>query len=565
MKSKRWTIITTLVGALAATVVAAQEIPHLKKQGSATQLIVDGKPLLILGGELGNSTSSDLNYLNRYWPTLKSIGVNTVIATVEWDLIEPREGVYDFASVEGLIRQAEANQVKLVVLWFGAWKNSMSSYAPAYIKRDYKTYAKAQDDKGVAQDILSPFDPDTLKADQRAFSALMAHLKKFDKKHTVVMVQVENEIGMLPVVRDYSAQAQAAFADAVPAQLLDYLQQHKTRLHPHVLAAWASKGFQTAGTWQQVFGDSVEAQEIFQAWGFAVFSNALTKAGKAAYNLPMYINVALKRPDQKPGQYPSAGPLPHLFDIWKAAGPDIDLIGMDIYFPDYINWAHQFKRYDNPVFVPEANRAGQSDAGGNAFYTVGELDGIGFSPFHIETLPSPTSNPLTDAYRVLRQIAPVVLANQGKGTMRGFKAPLSYEGVLDETPRTFDLGGYTLTASMVDSRTPKATQDIAAHGGLIIQTGPDEFLAAGRGVIIRFADAVNAGYRIGIEHIVEGEYIDGKWVPGRRLNGDESGQGRYLRLPPERFGIQKIKLYRYQQAEGQVSATAVPTKIKELE
>lgn len=545
MKHTQWSLLAVALSALSPLCTAAASAPHFQRQGTASQLIVDDKPFLMLGGELGNSTASDLNYLKTHWGTFRTIGLNTVIASVEWDQIEPKEGVYDFRPVEGLIQQAEANQMKLVLLWFGAWKNSMSSYAPPYIKHNYETYSKAQDDKGVAQDILSPYDPDTLKADQRAYAALMAHIKVFDTKHTVVMMQVENEIGMLPVVRDYSPQAQKAFEGQVPQALMAYLQKNKGSLHSYVRDQWSAKGCKMEGSWTEVFGQSVEAQEIFQAWGFAVFANELTKAGKAAYELPMYVNVALNRPDQKPGMYPSAGPLPHLFDIWKAGGPDIDLIGMDIYFPNYNYWSDLFKRPDNPFFVPEANRSGQPDAGGNAFYCFGELDGIGFSPFHIESLPNPATNVLTDAYRVLRQMTPAILANQGKGTMRGFRAPISYEGVLDETPRKFELGGYSLTVSMVDSRTPKDTQDLRAHGGLIIQTGPDEFLAAGRGVIIRFADTTNPGFRVGIEQIIEGEFIDGKWVDGRWLNGDESGQGRYLRLPPEKYGIQKIKLYRY--------------------
>lgn len=545
MKLKRWITLSTALAVASPLVAIAAEIPYLKKQGTATQLIVDDKPFLILGGELGNSTASDLKHLNTHWATLKTIGLNTVVAPVEWDQIEPKEGVYDFAPLKGLIQQAEANHMKVVLLWFGAWKNSMSTYVPPYIKHDCQTYAKAQDDKGGARDILSPYDPDNLKADQRVFGALMAHLKTFDQNHTVIMVQVENEIGMLPVVRDYSPQAQTAFEGQVPKALIDYLQKNKSNLHPYVRDAWAAKGNKTEGTWSEVFGYSVDAQEIFQAWGFSVFANELTKAGKAAYNLPMYVNVALNRPDQKPGQYPSGGPLPHLFDIWKAGGPDIDLIGLDAYFPNYVYWADQFKRPDNPVFVPEANQAGQTDAGGNAFYTLGELEGIGFGPFAIELLPNPSTDALTDAYRVLHQIAPLILENQGKGTIRGFKAPLSYEGVPDEAPRTFDLGGYTITVSMVDSRTPKKTQDIGAHGGLIIQTGKDEFLVAGRGVILRFADAAKSGNQVGIEQVVEGEFIDGKWVGGRWLNGDQSGQGRYLRLPPDKFGTQKIKLYRY--------------------
>ena len=543
---KRWTAILATLSMATAFGAAAQDQPHLKTQGTATQLIVDGKPMLILGGELGNSTASDLKYLNGYWQTLKTIGLNTVIAPLEWDMIEPREGVYDFASVDGLIQQAEANKVKLVVLWLAAWKNSTSSYAPPYIKHGWQKYAKAQDNKGGPVDILSAFDPDTLKADQRAFAALMGHLKAVDKNHTVVMVQVENEIGMLPVVRDYGPQAQAAYKDQVPKALTDYLRKNKATLHPFVRDAWTANGAKAAGTWAEVFGEGPVGEEIFQGWGYAVFTNALTQAGKAAYDLPMYINGALNAPDQKPGQYPSGGPIPHMFDIWKAGAPAVDLIGMDVYYPNYVHWADQFKRPDNPVFVPEANRAGQVDAGGNAFYTLGDLDGIGFSPFHIETLPHPETDPLTDAYRVLGQIAPLVLAHQGKGTMRGFRAPISYEGVLDETPKTFDLGGYTITANMVDSRTPKATQTIPAHGGLIIQTGKDEFLVAGRGVILRFADAdAKSGFKVGIEQIVDGQFVDGQWVPGRWLNGDEAGQGRYLRLPPEGFGIQKLKVYRY--------------------
>lgn len=545
MKRNRWILFVTALALALPFAADAADAPHLKQQGSVKQLIVEGKPFLILGGELGNSTASDLKYLDAVWPTLKTIGLNTVIAPVEWDQIEPKEGVFDFRQLEGLLQQAEANKIKVVLLWFGAWKNSMSSYVPPYIKHDYNTYSMAQDDKGVPQDILSPYDPDTLKADQRAFGALMAHLKKIDKNHTVVMVQVENEIGMLPVVRDYCPQAQEAFNGQVPRALTDYLQRNQSTLHSYVRDVWAAKGCKMAGTWNEVFGDSIPAQEIFQAWGFAAFANELTKAGKAAYNLPMYVNGALNRPDQKAGQYPSAGPIPHVFDVWKAGGPDIDLIGLDAYFPNYVYWADQFKRPDNPVFVPEANRAGRTDAGGNAFYTLGELEGIGFAPFHIETLPNPSTHPLTDAFRVLRQISPLILAHQGKGTIRGFRAPLSYEDVPDETPRVFDFGGYTLTVSMVDSRTPKETQDIPAHGGLIIQTGQDEFLAAGRGVIIRFADAAKSGFRVGIEQIVEGEFVDGQWVAGRWLNGDESGQGRYLRLPPEKFGIQKLKLYRY--------------------
>lgn len=539
-------LIAAVAGAaLVCGPALAGDIPRLQDHGTARQLVVDGKPFLILGGELSNSAASDLAYLRAQWPTLTSAGLNTVIAPVEWDQIEPRQGQYDFTVVDGLIEQARQHKVKLVLLWFGAWKNSMSTYAPAWIKRDHTTYAKARDDKGQPQDILSPFDPDTLKADATAYAALMAHLKATDTDHTVVMMQIENEIGMLPVARDHSPQAEAAYKGQVPKKLVAYLKAHRAGLDPYVRTLWEARGFRESGTWTEVFGESVEAQEVFQAWYFAQFANELARAGKAVYPLPMYVNAALNRPGKAPGQYPSAGPLPHLFDVWKAAGPDIDLLAIDIYFPDFSNWADRFKRPDNPFFTPEANQAGKPEAGGNAFYVVGQLDAIGFSPFSIDSLRPGSSANLTGAYDVLKQLSPQILAAQGTGRMRGFRPRVSADSVVDETPQVFTLGGYRFTVGFVDPWTPKDPQAVAASGGLIIQTGEDSFIVAGNGVVVTFADAAPDRMAVGVEQIVEGKYVDGVWTPGRWLNGDESHQGRHLRIAPGNFGVQQLKLYKF--------------------
>lgn len=542
----RFAWLAALLAALGNPALAA-EPPQLKPQGTAMQLHVDGKPFLILGGELGNSTASELEHLKTHWKTLRTIGLNTVVAPVEWDQIEPgAEGRFDWRPVDGLLRQAEASGMKLVLLWFGAWKNSMSTYVPPYVKHDSARFVRAQDDKLVPQDILSPYGAETLKADQRAFSALMAHLKATDRRHTVLMVQVENEIGMLPSARDHGPLAEAAWREPVPAPLMAYLQQHRAQLHPYVREAWAANGQRSEGRWAEVFGEGLDGQEIFQAWGFARFAEELARAGKAAYAIPMYVNVALNRPGKKPGEYPSAGPLPHLFDIWKAAAPSLDFIGLDIYFPNFVHWADQFKRADNPVFIPEAHNAGRSDAGANAFYTFGQLDGIGFSPFSIENLPDPANDRLTKAYATLKQLTPLILAHQGKGTMRGFKPPLSYEGAVDERPQSFVLGRYRFTVNYVERWTPREKQDVAAHGGLIVMTGPDEFVVAGSGVTLTFEDAGPGAERVGIEQVLEGRYdAQGRWRPGRWLNGDQTHQGRHLQLPVSGFGIQRLRLYRY--------------------
>ena len=527
------------------TAAHAATMPQLRKQGSATQLIVDDKPFLLLGGELHNSSASNLEYLAQLWPTLKAAELNTVLAPVEWDQIEPVEGRFDFSVLDGMLKQARAHDTRLVLLWFGAWKNSMSTYVPAWVKRDSERFPRSRTRAGVPQEILTPFSAATLAADTAALRAMLAHLKQVDTQRTVLMIQVENEIGMLPEVRDYSAAANAAWRAPVPAALTAYLAAHKDTLQPGVKALWTSRGGRTAGTWAEVFGDTVETEEIFQAWHYATFVEALTAAGKAVYPLPMYVNVALNRPGKRPGEYPSAGPLPHLFDIWKPGAPSVDVLAIDTYFPNFIHWAKQFKRPDNPLFVPEANHAERPDAGADAFYAIGEHDAFGFSPFAIDDIKDGKSS-LPQAYRVLKQLSPVINQHQGSGKLRGFKAPLSYEGVVDTAPQKVAMGAYSLTVSFNAPWEKLEPSEVQNRGGLVIQTGDDEFLVAGKGLTIVFGSTqADDGLMIGIEKAVEGTYQNGRWLEGRWMNGDETHQGRHIGLRGDAFTIQRVKLYRY--------------------
>ena len=147
----------------------------------------------------------------------------------------------------------------------------------------------------------------------------MRHLNGFDgARHTVLMVQVENEIGMIPEARDRSEVADRLFAGAVPAALLEYLSAHRPNLAPALRSGWESLGARTAGTWEEVFGRDPATDEIFMAWHFAVYTEAVAAAGQSAYDLPMFVNAALVRPGRAPGEYPSAGPLPQVFDVWRA-------------------------------------------------------------------------------------------------------------------------------------------------------------------------------------------------------------------------------------------------------
>ncbi|HKD22903.1 MAG TPA: beta-galactosidase, partial [Rhizomicrobium sp.] len=199
-------IMVSLIARGNALATPTNPMPALHRVHGAEQLFVDGKPFLVRGGELGNSSASSLAYLKPFWPKLVAMNLNTVIAPVYWELIEPQPGRFDFSSVDGLLAQARQSHMRLVLLWFGSWKNSMSSYVPGWIKRDEARFPRAKRSDGSGMEILSPASQNNVEADAAAFAVFMAHLKAADSaRHTVIMVQVENEIGMIPEARDHSA------------------------------------------------------------------------------------------------------------------------------------------------------------------------------------------------------------------------------------------------------------------------------------------------------------------------------------------------------------------------
>lgn len=538
-------MVLSLSALLLAATPALADAPRLVRQGTATQLQVQGKPMLLLAGELGNSSDTSEAYMAPHWKRLRDMHLNTVLAPVSWELIEPKEGQYDWSSVDMLIRNARANNLHLVFLWFGAWKNSMSTYVPGWVKRDSARFPRAQTPDGRGVDILSSMAPATLAADQKVFAALLAHIKAVDdKQNTVLMVQVENEIGMLPVARDYGPLADAAYHGPVPAELMNALVQHHDTLVPELRRRWEENGAKTSGTWAQVFGAGTASEEIFTAWYYARFADALTRAGKAAYDLPMYVNVALNRPGRAPGDYPSGGPLPHLIDVWKAGAPALDFLAPDIYFPNFVDIVNRYKRPDNPLFIPEANNADHPQVPGNAFYAIGKLDAIGFGPFSIESIDE-KPGAFAKAYDVLEQISPQILAAQGLGKMSAFRPRVLYDETLNYEPVTERIGDYRFTVSFADIIKPVAGPQTGNAGAIIIQTGPEDYLIAGQGVTVTFAP-VGPG-QAGIGSAWEGRFEkDGRWVPGRLLNGDQTHQGRHIRLEPGEFQIQRVNLYRYQ-------------------
>jgi beta-galactosidase GanA len=543
---RRVRIPTLLVGGVLLALSAHAQPPHLEKHGDTRQLVVADKPFLILGGELGNSSASSAAYMQPHWPRLRAMNLNTVLAPIYWELVEPAEGRFDWSSLDTLLRDARANDLKLVILWFGAWKNSMSTYVPAWVKRDAARFPRVKLADGSGIEILSAFSRNNLDADSRAFAAFMEHLAEADAgDSTVLMVQVENEIGMLPAARERGAIADKLYADAVPKELMTALAARGGQLEPELRDRWQKNGRRSSGSWAQVFGQDEWGQEVFTAWHYARFVEALVKAGKKQYALPMYVNCALNRVGARPGDYPGGGPLPHLLDVWKAGAPSLEFLAPDIYFPNFSQLAARYQRADNVLFIPEADNAANPRGAANAFHAFGALDALGFSPFSIESLGD-APNSLSQNYSVLQQISPLILESRGRSRMAGFRASLREDGTVIDTAAKTTLGGIEFTVTFIDPWTPQDQQTIANHGGLMIYAGGEDFWFAGQGMTVTFKGADSGPPLVGIDFAEEGVFDDqGNWRSGRRLNGDQTHQGRHIRLPPGKPQIQKVRLYRY--------------------
>lgn len=513
------------------------DAPHLEKHGAATQLVVDGKPFLMLSGELHNSSSSSLDYMKPIWPKLVALGLNTVVTPLSWELIEPKEAGYDFTLVDGLIDQARQAHERIVFLWLATWKNGMSSYAPVWVKQDSRRFTRVVG-HGEEVEILSPLCAATEEADGRAFAALMRHIKQLDgAQHTVLMMQIENEVGVLGDSRDRSAAADKAFTSPVPAQLTSYLASHRDDLYPDLRALWIANGAKTSGTWAELFGNTERADEIFMAWHYARFIHSVAARGKAEYNIPMYVNTWLAGENTPPGEYPSGGPEPRVIDVWKAARPSaepgLDFYSPDLYATNFEEWCRRYHRDGNPLYMPET-RGGAAGAA-NVFYALGEEAGLGFSPFGIES-EAGEKDPLGDSYRALAAVAPLLLEHQSAGDVHGF--------VLnpDHPSADFTMNGYTLHVT-VDNVWDKS---VTSGFGLIMADGKDAFLGVGEGFRVTFTLRDGSGMKAGIGTVDAGILQNGQWLPGRRLNGDEDEQGVAWRFESNQVRTEKISLYRFE-------------------
>ncbi len=514
-----------------------ESAPRLIRHDGHYAMTVEGKPFLMLGAQINNS-SSWASTLPEVWPALDAMHVNTVEAPVYWEQMEPEPGRLDFSGVDGLVNGAREHKLKLVILWFGTWKNGQNHYVPQWMKSDTKMYPREISAYGKLLDVMSPNSTTNLNADRKAFAALMRHVHEIDAaQHTVIMVQVENESGSVGAVRDYSPAANKLFAEAVPEVMTKAMHQK-------------------AGTWTQVFG--ADADERFAAYSTARYIGEVAAAGKREHDIPMYCNVwitypvaALENRDHPSAgqEYPSGGPQQANIDLWKAAAPAIDALAPDFYSGDATLFRAVLATYDrpdNPVFIPETGLG--KTFGRYFFYALGR-GAIGFSPFGVDftgwtmrdgKIPAGMEENFALIAPMEEQVARLIFAGkvqtavEEKGTARQRLHFPSSSGDVDAV--------VSFGFPQRDGVAPPGTADLQGRA-MVAQLGPYEFLVTGFDASVSFvlADGAARNEQLEILQADEGTYTGEIWTTARIWNGDQTDRG--LNFHEHNTKIVKIKLH----------------------
>jgi Domain of unknown function (DUF5597) len=490
-----------------------------------------------------------------------------------------------------MIDDARRTGQRIVLVWFGSWKNGVSSFAPTWVKADQDQFPRAQIGQGRTAENLSTFSANNWEADARAFGALMRHIHEVDGTHRVILVQVENEIGIFGDSRDRSPLADAAYAAPVPGEMMEYLQMHKDELHPDLRKVWETAGFKTAGTWAEVFGKGQEGDEIFTAWHFARYINHVAEAGKKEHPIPMFVN---QWGTIGWGKGPRGEAFDHVQDIWKVGAPQVDFYAPDAYMQrpaanHIVDLTTRYTRSGKPFFTVEAEDGEVGAA--HAFYAIGQCRAIGYSGmgsdgllewftrtginspasvtpggsdaltrligFGGPTAPAPLppvppeyeAKALSQAFLTMSQIAPQILEHQSSGTIAGVTLDRQRPG------ETVKLGDYILNVELPHGRNSTNAPPNLMGCGLFMATGPDEYLLAGNNLFLTFTPNTPGPPIAGLAEQEAGRFDkNGKWVATHYLGGDDSvfsstpppnQSGSVVRLSWGEHAIQRVKLYRY--------------------
>ncbi len=532
-------------------------LPYLKKQGNKTVLMVHDKPFVMLAGELHNSNSSTPEAMDASCKKAVELGMNSVIATLSWELIEPREGQFDFSTVDMVIGKAREYGLKLQLIWFASWKNAQCYYAPEWVKRDLKRFPRAQMHKGknnikqnetynMSYSTLSYLYEESSRADARAFRAVLRHIQAIDsEENTVLMIQVENETGVLGAAREHSDLADQLFCQPAPSELVSYLKGHTENMAAAVKAAVINGA--DSGSWSECFGEA--AEEIFSAYYVASYVNRIAKAGKEAYPLPMSVNAWLEQ--GKAGEYPSGGPVARMMEVWQFCAPDIDIFAPDIYVRYFCDVCDEYTKNGNPLFIPET--AVHAYAGVREVYAVGHHHAICYAPFGFEEMGEPTANTLGFLFG-MDVTDPALQTPQPVEQYRSINLLLG--SMLDK------LGGALGSSNLQAVTSERPEENTVSMGEFefqfdLIQPTDKNYTGPGAALVLKEASdtywllCVNCGFtplstdpqKPYLDYLeMEEGYFDqnGAWHVTRRRNGDEVAV-RYLKGP----ALLRIRMFAY--------------------
>ncbi|MGK6323754.1 DUF5597 domain-containing protein [Sphingomonas sp. DT-51] len=519
-----------------ATSANAAPLPRLVSKNGRHALLVDGAPFLMLGAQVNNSSNYAAS-LPEVWPVLDRIHANTVEVPIAWQQIEPREGQFDLSFLQTLLDQARQHDKRVVLLWFGTWKNTSPGYTPDWVKLDNRRFPRMKTRDGKDHGVLTPLSATTLAADRRAFVKVMEYLRDHDEQHTVVMVQPENETGSYRNPRDYSAEGDRLFAQPIPPAL--------------------AKRVGKTGTWTQAFG--AQADRAFNTWYVATYVNAIAEAGKKAKPLPMYVNAALAGPSNvpDPSGVASGGPQQDVLDIWKAAAPSIDFAAPDIYdrkSANVVQYLDKYARRDNALMVPEIGNARDF---ARFFYAAIGRGAIGYAPFGMDAtgyynyplgaqaLDAATLDAIALPYATL---APIM---RDWARIAATRPTWGAAKPDDGKPAETTLGGWKIAATWGEwqfgmrdwtwlKSEPAPWADEPVGGVAVAQLSADEFLLVGDHARVSFSDAMGGtGMVVRVE---EGTFRDGQWVTARVWNGDQTDYGLNLIDRPQ---VLKVTMGRY--------------------
>ena len=562
------------------------ERPCIAEKGNQKVLLVDGKPFIMLAGEVHNSDSSSPAYMEQIWKIADDLGMNSLLLPVTWEMVEPVEGEFHFEVLDQLIDQAREYGMKIGILWFGSFKNAECMYAPEWVKRDLERFHRGQIVKGknkagrrvsptlpvtIPYTTISYLSENAMQADARAFGKMMQHVCEYDEAEgTVITVQVENETGLLGNAREVSDEADAAFAGEVPQEFASYMRSHTEYMEEDVRAAVEAGA--EKGSWSEVFGAA--AEEIFSAYHVASFVEYVAKAGKDAYNLPMTVNCWLDKAADTPGDYPSGGPVARVHEVWDYCAPSIDVYCPDIYVPYFNKVCDRFvKGGTNPLYIPEA--ATHSYAAPRMVYTVGHYHAMCYSPFGFDDIGKPFSAAqgylfgmdVTDPAlktpqnfeeyaalgKILREAMPLLAERYGTTDLQAVCAEREAEKK-KSLGLPEDMNPMERLMAEAAASTKMIFGDLGVSAGfggmmrprndgvlLVCRTKENEVYMIGEQCDIQLFSADSEKTNLDILRLEEGTFENGAFVPGRRFNGDEAAQ-----LKLDKPGVLRLQWFTYE-------------------